>query len=135
MCFQNVSKVALIQSYCFVSLMWILPSYGTFVKYLSLFYWTTITTLFNSDWFRLIPRKLGKIFLKVKSSEISKNFKMSDTDGSKSHSEIDDETYGSKSSKRKRKQKVNYTFILQWQCECQFNPNAPVHDVWNMIDL
>ena len=36
---------------------------------------------------------------------------MSDTDGGKSESDFDDETYGSK--KRKTKQKVNYIFILQ----------------------
>ena len=36
---------------------------------------------------------------------------MSDTDGSKADSDVDDETYGSK--KRKTKQKVDYIFILQ----------------------
>ena len=50
---------------------------------------------------------------------------MSDTDGGKSGSDFDDETYGSK--KRKTKQKVNYIFNFQWQ----FNPNATsMNSLW-----
>ena len=91
--------------------------------------------IYISVWF--FPRKLilnfkspDKIF---NSSEISNNFKMSDTDGGKSGSDFDDETYGSK--KRKTKQKVNYIFNFQWQYVLLSFNLTPMQQVWTLYDL